>query len=147
MKYLKQLMIVIACILASVLPAHASFGIASWYGPGFHGRLTASGEIFNQYAMTVAHKQLPFGTTIRITNIRNGKSVIAKVNDRGPFIKGRVLDLSKGVNNILGCNLCKVNYTVLSLGDGKYRLDKSYKVKTKKVVKKYKKATKKKTKR
>ena len=70
-------------------------GIASWYGPGFHGRQTASGEIFDQSAMTAAHKQLPFGTRVRVKNLRNGRSIVVRINDRGPFIRGRIIDLSK----------------------------------------------------
>jgi rare lipoprotein A len=68
---------------------------ASWYGPGFHGRRTANGETFNQNSLTAAHKHLPFGTRVRVTNKYNGRSVIVRINDRGPFIGGRALDLSK----------------------------------------------------
>ncbi|NPA44773.1 MAG: septal ring lytic transglycosylase RlpA family protein [Chlorobi bacterium] len=70
-------------------------GEASWYGPGFNGKLTASGEIFNMNKLTAAHKKLPFGTKVKVVNIQNGKSVIVKINDRGPFVKGRIIDLSK----------------------------------------------------
>jgi rare lipoprotein A len=69
-------------------------GIASWYGKPHHGRKTASGEVFNMYKMTAAHRTLPLGTMVKVTNTDNGKSVIVKINDRGPFIKNRVLDLS-----------------------------------------------------
>ncbi|MCO5063742.1 MAG: septal ring lytic transglycosylase RlpA family protein [Rhizobiaceae bacterium] len=82
--------------------AHAQCGKASWYGPGFHGRSTASGERFNQSSMTAAHKSLPFGTKLRVTNKRNGKSVVVRVNDRGPYIRGRMLDLSKGAASQIG---------------------------------------------
>lgn len=75
---------------------------ASWYGPGFHGKMTANGEIYNQMALTAAHKELPFGTYLRITNLKNGKSVIVRINDRGPYIEGRDLDLSKGTALALG---------------------------------------------
>ena len=75
---------------------------ASWYGPRFHGKLTANGEIYNQMALTAAHKSLPFGTVLKVTNIRNGKSVIVRINDRGPYIDGRDLDLSKGTAQTLG---------------------------------------------
>lgn len=68
---------------------------ASWYGPRFHGRFTANGEIYNQNAMTAAHKSMKFGTILRITNQRNNKSVIVRINDRGPYIPGRQIDLSK----------------------------------------------------
>ena len=76
--------------------------LASWYGPGFHGRRTASGEIYNQNALTAAHKSLPFGTRVRVTNLNNGRSVIVKVNDDGPHIPGRVIDLSKGAAERIG---------------------------------------------
>lgn len=69
---------------------------ATWYGPGFHGRRTASGERFNQNAMTMASRHLPFGTRVRVTNLRTGKSTIVRVNDRGPFVRGYTADLSKG---------------------------------------------------
>lgn len=75
---------------------------ASWYGPRFHGKQTANGEIYNQMALTAAHKSLPFGTVLKVTNIRNGKSVIVRINDRGPYIEGRDLDLSKGTALALG---------------------------------------------
>ncbi|NEP88111.1 MAG: septal ring lytic transglycosylase RlpA family protein [Okeania sp. SIO2C2] len=77
-------------------------GWASWYGPGFHGNLSASGERYNQYAMTAAHKTLPFGTKVRVTNLNNGSSVVVRINDRGPFIRGRVIDLSAAAARILG---------------------------------------------
>lgn len=70
-------------------------GEASWYGPGFNGKKTASGETFNMYKLTAAHKKLPFGTKVKVTNLKNGKSVIVRINDRGPFVKGRIIDLSK----------------------------------------------------
>ena len=70
-------------------------GTASWYGPGFHGKATASGEKYNQYAMTAAHKILPLGTKVRVTHLGNGKSVLVRVNDRGPFVDDRVIDLSR----------------------------------------------------
>lgn len=77
-------------------------GIASWYGPGFHGRLTANGERYNQYGLTAAHKSLPFGTQVRVTNLHNGRSVTVRINDRGPYIHGRVIDLSQGAADLIG---------------------------------------------
>jgi rare lipoprotein A len=71
-------------------------GISSYYGYKFHGKLTASGEKFDMHQLTAAHKTLPFNTLIRVTNLDNGKSVIVKINDRGPFVKNRILDLSYG---------------------------------------------------
>jgi len=76
--------------------------IASWYGPKFHGKQTANTEKYNQMALTAAHKTLPFGTMLRVTNPQNGKQVIVRINDRGPYIKGRDLDLSKGAALQLG---------------------------------------------
>ncbi len=69
-------------------------GIASWYGKKFHGRKTASGEVYNMYDMTAAHKTLPLGTWVKVYNIRNGREAVVKVNDRGPFVRGRIIDLS-----------------------------------------------------
>lgn len=71
-------------------------GMASWYGGKFHGRRTANGEKFNQNGISAAHKTLPFDTVVRVHNLRNGKTVDVRINDRGPFIKGRIIDLSKG---------------------------------------------------
>lgn len=77
-------------------------GLASWYGSDFHGKTTSNKEIYNMYAMTAAHKTLPFGTYVRVTNLNNGKSVVVRINDRGPFIKGRIIDLSFTAANKLG---------------------------------------------
>lgn len=70
-------------------------GVASWYGPGFHGRTTANGERYNMNDMTAAHKTLKFGTKVRVTNKTNGKSVVVRINDRGPYVGSRIIDLSK----------------------------------------------------
>ena len=75
---------------------------ASWYGPKFHGKLTANGEIYDQMALTAANKSLTFGTLLKVTNPRNGRSVIVRINDRGPYVQGRDLDLSKGAAIELG---------------------------------------------
>lgn len=77
-------------------------GMASWYGPGFHGGYTANGERFNQYTLTAAHPNLPFGTPVRVTNTYNGRSVVVRINDRGPYSGGRVIDLSKGAAQVIG---------------------------------------------
>ncbi len=69
-------------------------GIASWYGPGFHGKKTTSGTVYDQHGMTAAHQTLPLGSSVRVTNLANGKSVTVLINDRGPFVKGRIIDLS-----------------------------------------------------
>jgi rare lipoprotein A len=75
---------------------------ASWYGPGFHGRKTANGEVYDQMSFTAAHKSLKFGTLLKITNQKNNKSVVIRINDRGPYIHGRDLDLSKAAALELG---------------------------------------------
>ena len=77
-------------------------GAASWYGPGFHGRKTANGERFNANAMTAAHRSLPFGTRLKVTNERTGRSVVVRINDRGPYAHGRVIDLSKASAQAIG---------------------------------------------
>jgi rare lipoprotein A len=77
-------------------------GEASWYGPGFHGRKTANGERFNTNELTAAHKTLPFGTKVKVTNKQTGESVVVRINDRGPFAKDRVIDLSKASAQAIG---------------------------------------------
>lgn len=77
-------------------------GIASWYGHPFHGRLTANGEIYDMSKLTAAHKELPFNTRVRVTNLNNGKSVVVRINDRGPFVEGRIIDLSKEAARMIG---------------------------------------------
>ncbi|MGE5504817.1 MAG: septal ring lytic transglycosylase RlpA family protein [Actinomycetota bacterium] len=77
-------------------------GRASWYGKGFHGRLTANGELFDQNDLTAAHQTLPLPSIIRVTNLENGRSVVLRVNDRGPFVTGRILDVSKKAAKLLG---------------------------------------------
>ena len=71
-------------------------GQASWYGGKHHGRPTASGEPFNQHALTAAHRSLPFGSRVQVTNLRNERRVVVRINDRGPFTRGRIIDLSRG---------------------------------------------------
>lgn len=97
-------------------------GIASWYGRQFHGRLTANGEKFNMNSMTAAHKTLPLGCTVRVTNKENGRSVIVKVNDRGPYVGNRVLDLSYAASKALGFTdkgTAKVHIEVLNVPNKK----------------------------
>ena len=79
-------------------------GKASWYGlgDGYNGKRTASGEIFDTYSLTAAHRTLEFGTIVRVTNLENGKSVIVRINDRGPFVKGRIIDLSYRAQKDIG---------------------------------------------
>lgn len=85
-----------------VQPPKTGYVTASWYGSKFHGRQTASGEIYNMYSMTCAHKKFPFGTRLRVTYLRTNKSAIVTVNDRGPFIPGRDLDLSYAAAKTIG---------------------------------------------
>ena len=92
------------------------YGSASFYGPGFHGRKTASGEVFNQNALTAAHRTLPFGTKLRVTCTATGRSVVVRVNDRGPFHSNRVIDLSLGSAKAIGMvdrGVTKVKYEIL----------------------------------
>lgn len=77
-------------------------GLASWYGADFHGRLTSNKEIYNMHAMTAAHKTLPFGTYVRVKNLNNGRTAVVRINDRGPFVRGRIIDLSYAAAKKLG---------------------------------------------
>jgi rare lipoprotein A len=81
---------------------YSETGVASWYGPGFHGKMTANGEIFNQYDLTAAHRTLQMPSMVRVTNLENGKSIIVRVNDRGPFAHNRVIDLSQRAAEVIG---------------------------------------------
>ncbi|MCQ2094933.1 MAG: septal ring lytic transglycosylase RlpA family protein [Bacteroidaceae bacterium] len=89
------IIILLLCCIATNLSAQTYTGKASYYGSGFHGRKCANGEAYNMYKYTCAHKSLPFGTKLKVTNNRNGKSTIVEVTDRGPYAKGRIIDLSK----------------------------------------------------
>ena len=98
-------------------------GIASYYGKKFHKKRTANGEIFNMYKVSAAHKSYPLGTKVRVTNIENGKSIKLVINDRGPFVKGRIIDLSyKAARKLDFVNqgTTKVRIDVIRLGDNKY---------------------------
>ena len=98
-------------------------GIASYYGSKFHKKRTANGEIFNMYKVSAAHKTLPLGTKVRVINLKNGKSLTMRINDRGPFAKGRIIDLSYKAAQKLGFvnqGTTKVRIEVLRLGDNKY---------------------------
>ena len=100
-------------------------GVASWYGDDFHGKKTASGDIYDMYAVSAAHKTLPLGTVVRVTNLHNGRQVDLLVNDRGPFVDGRVIDLSYGAAKQLGSarqGIAKVRVTAI----GSYSAPSSY---------------------
>jgi rare lipoprotein A len=92
----------IASIPAPSQPTMMETGLASWYGPKFHGKLTASGEVFNQEKFTAAHQTLPWGSRVKVTNLANGKSVDVRINDRGPFGKDRIIDVSRAAAKALG---------------------------------------------
>ena len=83
-------------------PPSTQHGVASWYGPGFHGQATASGETYDQYELTAAHRSWPLGTVARVTNEENGRSVTVRITDRGPYIGNRIIDLSRAAAEELG---------------------------------------------
>ena len=98
-------------------------GISSYYGPKFHGKLTANGEIFDMYGVTAAHKEFPFNTMVRVTNEKNGKSLMIRITDRGPYVDGRILDCSFGAAKKLGFvseGTAPVKIEILEWGDGEY---------------------------
>ncbi|NBC04808.1 MAG: septal ring lytic transglycosylase RlpA family protein [Bacteroidetes bacterium] len=95
-------------------------GIASWYGPNFHGKLTANGERYNMNDYTAAHKTLPFNTMVRVDNVENGKSVVVRINDRGPYIDNRIIDLSRKAAreiDMIGTGTTSVRLSVMREGD------------------------------
>lgn len=101
------------------LPSSLGFeetGYASWYGPNFHGRRTASGERYNMYSLTAAHKILPMNTYVRVKNLQNGRTIVVRINDRGPFVRNRIIDLSYSAAKklgIIGPGTAKVKLTAL----------------------------------
>lgn len=103
-----------AQLLASSGVRSVSTGQASWYGPGFYGNRTANGEVFRPGTRTAAHRNLPFGTLVRVTNLNNGRSTVVRINDRGPFHGSRVIDLAHGAAQDLG---------VISSGVAQVRLE------------------------
>lgn len=106
---------VLAALFLTVQPVTAkTIGWASYYKSG---KMTASGERYNPHGLTAAHRSLPFGTKVKVTNLRTGKSVVVRINDRGPFIKGRVIDLSLGAAKMIGLHrsgVAKIAYTVIN---------------------------------
>ena len=100
-------------------PGSVQEGKASYYAHKFHGRPTASGEIYDENDMTAAHRTLDFGTTVRVTNLYNGKQVVVRINDRGPFVEGRIIDLSykaAGEMDMIAAGVVKVRVEVLRTG-------------------------------
>lgn len=97
------------------------YGWASWYGEEFHGRRTSSGEIYNMYELTAAHRTLPFGTKVMVTHLRKGRSVVVTINDRGPFVEGRIIDLSYAAAKVLDMveeGVAWVRLEVISVPEG-----------------------------
>jgi rare lipoprotein A len=94
--------IVGVAVLFSFFGPYHETGIASWYGPGFDGNRTANGEVYDMNGISAAHKTLPFGTVVRVIDLETGRSIVVRINDRGPFIEGRIIDLSKGAAEKLG---------------------------------------------
>ena len=95
-------------------------GVASWYGPNFQGKTTANGETFDMNELTAAHKSLPFGTRVRVWDLETKRKVVVRINDRGPFVKGRIIDLSKRAASKLGIvdsGIAEVGLEILSWGD------------------------------
>ncbi len=110
---------VFLCVFPVFCDYYKTNVVASYYAEDFHGKKTSNGEIFNMYALTCAHKILPFGTVVKVTNLKNGKSVQVRVNDRGPFVKTREMDLSKAAAVKLGMiksGTARVNLEIVSLG-------------------------------
>lgn len=106
--------------LPEALAAHEMEGLASWYGGKFQGRLTANGEIFDTNDLTAAHRTLPFDTEVLVTNTRTGHSVVVRINDRGPFVDGRVIDLSRAAASRIGIvstGIGPVQLEILSWGE------------------------------
>jgi len=102
---------------ANGLLASARVGQASWYGPGFYGNRTANGEVFRPGTMTAAHRSLPFGTRVRVTNLNNGRTAVVRINDRGPFHGGRIIDLAHGAAQQLGVTASGVAQVKLEVVD------------------------------
>jgi len=99
-------------------------GVSSWYGPNFHGKMTSSGERYNMYAMTAAHKTWPMDTMVRVKNLDNGKSTIVRINDRGPFVKNRILDCSYAAGKKIGIDkrgTARVKLTVVGFAGKVYK--------------------------
>ena len=109
--------IVLLLLLSTAASALEQEGLASWYGGKFQGRQTASGEIFDTDEFTAAHKSLPFGTIVKVTNLENGKTTVVRINDRGPFVPGRIIDLSRAAAAAIGLagkGVAKVRIQVLA---------------------------------
>jgi rare lipoprotein A len=105
----------VSCARLNYFPeGESQTGLASWYGPDFHGKLTSNKEIYDMYDMTAAHQTLPFGTQVMVTNLANGRAATVRINDRGPFVGGRIIDLSYAAARVLG---------IVGPGTARVRLD------------------------
>jgi rare lipoprotein A len=110
------LLIILAVAAVPTCADPALRGLASWYGGKFHGRMTSSGEVFDTNEMTAAHRSLPFGTMVKVTNLENGRTAVVKINDRGPFVDGRIIDLSRAAAaelDFLGKGVAEVSLEII----------------------------------
>lgn len=105
-------------IIMASAAGYEEHGEASWYGPGFHRKKTANGERYNMHSLTAAHTSLPMDTVVEVTNKKNGRKVKVRINDRGPFVKGRIIDLSKKAAQVIELN-GKAEVKVKALGTAK----------------------------
>jgi rare lipoprotein A len=119
----KRICILILMAVAGSLFAESEMqGVASWYGGKFHGRLTSNGEVFDTNELTAAHKSLPFGTMVKVMNLDNGRWVVVRINDRGPFVEGRVIDLSRAAADalcMLSSGVARVSLEIISFATDK----------------------------
>jgi rare lipoprotein A len=109
------------CAVLDHLSPSRQRGLASWYGPGFYGETTAGGTVYTGGGMTAAHPRFPFGTRVRVTNLENGRRVVVVIDDRGPFVHGRIIDLSEAAAARLGmldAGVVRVRLKVLAWGSG-----------------------------
>jgi hypothetical protein len=114
---LSLLVLLSACVPRLTSLPNTEEGVASWYGPGFQGNLTANGEIFDTRKLTAAHQTLPFDTLVRVTNLTNGLAVVVRINDRGPFVGGRIIDLSEAAAeriDMIGSGTAEVRLELLA---------------------------------
>lgn len=95
-------LLLLGCPAAMISQRKVFYGYATWYGGKFHGRRTASGEVYDMYDLTAAHRTLPFGTIARVTNLKKKKSVVVRINDRGPWVRKNIIDLSYGAAQKIG---------------------------------------------
>jgi rare lipoprotein A len=123
LRTMKKLVPMVLLVTAALVGAEPELdGFASWYGGKFHGRLTSSGEVFDTNEMTAAHRTLPFGTMVKVTNLDNGKSALVKINDRGPFVEGRIIDLSRAAAeeiDMLGQGVARVSLEIVAFAADK----------------------------